>query len=118
MDFHKINTYRLGQLEYFLKNMRDTMDGDASLLDKTAIIWGSAMADGNLHNHRRAPLLFVGHANGALEGGVHFRTPEGTPMANVFLSLMQKIGHEEMTSFGDSDGVFPLASPSTGSTTA
>ncbi len=108
MDFNRINTYRLGQLAYFLEKMRGTMDGDASLLDKTAIVWGSAMADGNLHNHRRAPLVLLGRANGALEGGLHLRAPEGTPMANAFVSLMQKIGHPEMTSFGDSDGVFPL----------
>jgi hypothetical protein len=108
MDFNKINTYRIGQLNYFLKKMRDTKDGDASLLDKTAIVWGSPMADGNLHNHRRAPLLLLGGANGALTGGLHLRAPEGTPMANVFLSLMKKIGHEEMTAFGDSTGEFSL----------
>jgi hypothetical protein len=108
LDFHKINTYRLAQLGYFLKKMRDTRDGDGSLLDQTAIVWGSAMADGNLHNHRRAPLLLFGRANGALEGGLHLRAREGAPMANVFLSLMRKIGHEEMTAFGDSTGAFPL----------
>ncbi|HXV59608.1 MAG TPA: DUF1552 domain-containing protein [Vicinamibacteria bacterium] len=108
LDFNKINTYRLGQLGYLLKKLGDTFDGDGSLLDKTAIVWGSAMADGNLHNHRRAPLLLFGHANGALDGGLHLRAPEGTPMANVFVSLMQKIGHEEMTAFGDSTGAFSL----------
>ncbi|HSF18772.1 MAG TPA: DUF1552 domain-containing protein [Vicinamibacteria bacterium] len=108
LDFNKINTYRLGQLAHFLKKMGDTFDGDGPLLDKTAIVWGSAMADGNLHNHRRAPLLLFGHANGALDGGLHLRAPEGTPMANVFVSLMQKIGHEEMTAFGDSTGAFSL----------
>ena len=108
MDFNRINTYRLGQLAYFLEKMRDTVEGDASLLDKTAIVWGSPMADGNLHNHRRAPLLVLGGANGALEGGLHLRAPDGTPMANAFVSLMRKIGHAEMATFGDSDGVFPL----------
>ncbi len=108
LDFNKINTYRLSQLTYFLSKMRDTVDGEASLLDKTAIVWGSAMGDGNLHNHRRRPLLLFGTANGALEGGLHLRAPEGTPMANVFVSLMQKIGHDEMTAFGDSTGAFPL----------
>lgn len=108
MDFNRINTYRLGQLAYFLEKMRDTVEGDASLLDKTAIVWGSPMADGNLHNHRRAPLLVMGRANGALEGGIHLRAPSGTPMANAFVSLMRKIGHPEMATFGDSDGVFSL----------
>ena len=111
MDFNKINTYRLGQLAYFLEKMRDTVEGDASLLDKTAIVWGSPMADGNLHNHRRTPLLVLGRANGALEGGIHLRTPDGTPMANAFVSLMRKLGHPEMATFGDSDGVFSLDFP-------
>ena len=108
MDFNRINTYRLGQLKYFLGKMRDTIDGEASLLDKTAIIWGSPMADPNLHNHRRAPLLLLGRANGALEGGLHVRAPEGTPMANALLSVMRKIGHEEMKTFGDSNGALSL----------
>ncbi len=108
LDFNKINTYRLSQLNYFLKKMRDTVEGEASLLDKTAIVWGSPMGDPNLHNHRRNPLLLLGRANGALEGGLHLRAQEGTPMANVFVSLMQKIGHEDMKTFGDSTGEFPL----------
>ena len=111
MDFNRINRYRLGQLAYFLEKMRDTVEGDASLLDRTAIVWGSAMADGNLHNHRRAPLLVLGRANGALPGGLHLRAPEGTPMANAFVSLMRKIGHPEMATLGDSNGVFPLDLP-------
>ncbi len=69
------------------------------------------MADPNLHNHRRAPLLLLGHANGALEGGLHLRTPAGTPMANAFVSLMQKIRHADMTTFGDSTGEFSLDLP-------
>jgi hypothetical protein len=109
LEFNLLNTYRLGQMAYFLQKMKDTMDGDASLLDKTAIIWGSPMGDSNLHAHRRCPLLLMGHANGALEGNLHLRAPEGTPMANVFVSLMQRIGHEDMVRFGDSTGAFPLS---------
>ena len=111
LDFNKINTYRLSQLGYFLQKMRDTVEGDSSLLDKTAIVWGSPMADPNLHNHRRAPLLLLGHANGALKGGLHLRAPEGTPMANVFVSLMQKLGHADMKALGDSTGEFALEFP-------
>ncbi len=107
MDFNTINTYRTGQLAYFLKRMQETMDGDASLLDKTAIVWGSPMGDPNLHNHRRCPLLLMGKANGVLEGGLHLRAPKGTPMANVFVSLMQGIGHD-LESFGDSTGTLPV----------
>ena len=111
LDFNLINTYRLGQMAYFLERMKTTMDGDASLLDKTAIIWGSAMGDPNVHNHRKCPLILMGHANGALEGNLHFRAPDGTPMANAFVSLMQRIGHEDFAGFGDSTGEFALTFP-------
>ncbi|MXX71559.1 MAG: hypothetical protein F4Y73_06815 [Gemmatimonadetes bacterium] len=106
-----INTYRLSQLGYFLDKLRSTTEGDRPLLDKTAVIWGSPMADGNLHNHRRAPLLMFGRANGALEGGIHVKAPEGTPMANTFVTLMRNIGHPEMDTFGDSDGALALDFP-------
>lgn len=107
MDFHRINTYRLGSVAYFLEKMKNTPDGDGSLLDKTAIVWGSPMGDPNLHNHTRCPLLLMGHANGALQGNVHIAAPEGTPMANAFVTLMQGIGHD-LESFGDSNGSLPL----------
>ena len=110
-EFNIINTYRLSQMAYFLEKMKSTMEGDASLLDKTAIIWGSPMGDPNLHNHRRCPLLLMGHANGTLEGNLHLRAPTGTPMANVFVSLMQRIGHDDVQQFGDSTGEFPLSFP-------
>jgi hypothetical protein len=111
MDFNTINRHRLAQMTHLLGKLKDTMDGDASLLDKTAIVWGSPMGDPNLHNHRRCPLLLMGKANGALEGNVHLKAPDGTPMANVFVSLMQAIGHDDFKSFGDSTGEFPLTFP-------
>ena len=111
MDYNLINTYRLSQVGYFLERMKNTMEGDASLLDKTAIVWGSPMGDSNLHNHRRCPLLLMGHANGALEGNLHLRAPDGTPMANAFVNLMQGIGHDDMRGFGDSTGEFSLSFP-------
>ncbi len=111
MEFNRINTHRLGQMTYLLEKLKNTVEGSASLLDKTAIVWGSAMGDPNLHNHRRCPLLLMGHANGALEGNLHLRAPEGTPMANVFVSLMQRIGHDDFRRFGDSTGEFSLSFP-------
>ena len=69
------------------------------------------MGDPNLHNHRRCPLILMGGANGALEGNLHLQAPEGTPMSNVFVSLLQKLGHDDVTSFGDSTGEFALSFP-------
>jgi len=111
LEYNQINTYRLSAVRYLLEKLRDTKEAGIPLLDKTAIIWGSAMGDPNLHNHRRCPLLLLGKANGALEGNVHLRAPDGTPMANVFLSLLQSIGHDDLKAFGDSTGVFPLSVP-------
>ncbi|MCS5703627.1 MAG: DUF1552 domain-containing protein [Acidobacteria bacterium] len=111
MDFNKICQYRIGVLPYFLEKMKNTMEGDQSLLEKTAIIWGSPMADANIHNHRRCPLVFLGHANGQLEGNLHVKAEDGAPMANAMLTLMHKLGMEDLESFGDSNGELSLTAP-------
>jgi len=112
MEFNKINKFRLGQLTYFLDKMKQSMDGDASLLDKTLIIWGSPMADPNIHNHRRCPLVLFGHGNGMLKGNLHLKAAADTPMANVMLTLLHGLGLEDLKSFGDSTGEFSLSAPS------
>jgi hypothetical protein len=113
MEFNKICKYRTSQVAYFLDKMKNTMDGDQSLLDKSLIIFGSPMADANIHNHRRCPLVLFGHANGMLKGNMHLKAADATPMANVMLTLMHNLGLEDMTSFGDSTGEFALSMPST-----
>jgi hypothetical protein len=108
MEFNKICKYRTGQLAYLLEKLKTTKDGDQSLLDKSMVIWGSPMADSNLHNHRRCPLAFFGHANGALQGGLHLKAPDGMPMANAMLTALHKLGLDDVKSFGDSTGEFAL----------
>jgi hypothetical protein len=108
LEFNKICKYRTGQLTYLLEKMKTTMDGDKNLLEKSMVIWGSPMADSNLHNHRRCPLAFFGHADGKLQGGLHLKTPDGTPMANPMLSAMHLLGMDDVKSFGDSTGEFSL----------
>lgn len=109
LDFNMINRYHVSMLPYFLNRLKNTRDGDSNLLEKTAIIYGSPMADGNLHNHRRCPLLLLGHGNGQLAGNMHLKAPDGTPMANVMLTLLHKLGLDDMKSFGDSSGEFALS---------
>ena len=113
LDLAAINKHHVGTLTYLFDRLKDTMEGDANLLDKTLILYGSPMSDSNVHNHRRCPLFLVGGANGLLEGGVHIKAKEGTPMANVMLSLMQGLGLDDMTSFGDSVGGFSFSAPQT-----
>ena len=112
LEFNKICKYRVGQLPYFLEKLKDAKEGDASLLDKTLIIWGSPMADPNIHNHRRCPLALLGHADGYLKGNLHLKAADGTPMANVMLTLLRQLGLDDMKSFGDSTGEFSLSMPS------
>jgi len=106
--FATINQYHVSLLPYLFDKLKEAQEGDQNLLDKTAIIYGSPMADGNSHNHRRNPLFLAGRANGVLEGGLHLKAPDGTPMANAFLSLMQGMGLRDMESFGDSTGRLSL----------
>jgi Protein of unknown function (DUF1552). len=109
LDFNLINRYHVSMLPYFLDKLKNTQEGDSNLLEKTAVIYGSPMADGNLHNHRRCPLILLGKGNGALQGNLHLKAPDGTPMANVLLSLMHRLGLDDMQSFGDSTGEFALS---------
>jgi len=108
-EFGQLNRYHIGLLPYFLEKLQTVQDGDASLLDKSLIVYGSPMGDPNIHNHKRCPLIVLGAANGQLAGNVHLRAAAGTPMANVMLTLMQKIGLTDIDQFGDSTGTFSLA---------
>ena len=116
LEFHKINTYNVSLLTYFLEKLQSIPEGDTNLLDQTMIVFGSPMADANIHNHRRCPLIVLGGANGRLEGNLHLRAPDGTPMANVMLSLIHKLGIDDIESFGDSTGDFSLTMPMSAAT--
>ena len=107
-EFAEINTYHVGMIPHLLDRLNRTMDGGDSLLSKTMVIYGSPMADGNVHNHRRCPLILLGGAKGALGGNLHVKAPDGTPMANTMLTLMHRMGHDDMIAFGDSTGEFAV----------
>jgi hypothetical protein len=76
------------------------------------VMWGSPMSDSNLHNHRRCPIFFMGKAGGALDGNVHLKAPDGTPMANVMLSALHSLGRTDLTTFGDATGEFSIRAQS------
>jgi hypothetical protein len=99
----QINKYHVSLLSYFMSKLNNMPDGDGTLLDHTLIVYGSPMGDPNVHNHRRVPLLLMGHARGALKGRLHIRPPDGTPAANVYLTLLHKLG-VDIEFFGDSTG--------------
>jgi len=111
LEFAKINRYHVSMLPYFLEKLQALDEGGTSMLDQTMIIYGSPMADSNLHNHRRAPLIALGGANGALEGNLHLKAPDGTPMANPMLTMLHGLGLDDLDGFGDSTGDFALSMP-------
>jgi hypothetical protein len=111
LEFTKINRYRLGQMAYFLEKMKAVQEPDGNLLDKSLILWGSAMADGNIHSHRRCPLILFGHGNGILPGNMHVKAADETPMANAMLRLLHDLGLDDLKSFGNSNGEMQLTAP-------
>ena len=102
-EFAKLNEFHVQHVAYFLDKMKNTPDGDGNLLDHSMVLYGSPMGDGSVHNHLRVPLLLAGHANGQLEGNLHVRCADGTPMANVLLTMLRKLG-VDMERFSDSTG--------------
>jgi hypothetical protein len=111
LNFNKINKYRVGQLAYLMDKLDKAQLAEGPLMDSTLVLWGSPMSDANLHNHRRCPLVLMGGANGLLEGNLHIRAPEGTPMANAMLTMLHKLGRDDLETFGDSTGELPLTAP-------
>src|SRR5438093_926375 len=108
VDFQTINTYHVGMIPYFLEKLKNTPDGDTTLLENTLVMYGSPMGDSNLHNHKRVPFFLAGHAGGAIKGGLHLKAPDGTPTANIYLTLLHKLGLDDVTVSGDSTGELAL----------
>ena len=100
----KINQHHVGLVTHLLDRLKATPDGDGTLLDHSLILYGSAMSNSNVHNHAPLPVLVAGGAAGRMKGGRHLSYPEGTPMSNLLLTILDKAGvHQEQV--GDSTGV-------------
>ena len=88
----KINHYHISIFADFLEKLRSTPDGDGSLLDHVAIIYGAGMSEGNGHVPENLPILVAGGANGRIGGGRHLKFAKGTPLANFHLSMLDRFG--------------------------
>ena len=94
----RINAYHMQQFAYFLGKLKSTPDGDGTLLDHSQIVYGSGLSDGNRHAHNNLPILLAGKS-----GGRHITYPEETPMNNLHLALLDRMG-VQIDSLGDSNG--------------
>jgi len=99
----KINTYHIQLLAYFAERLNSIPDGDGTLLDHSMIMQGSGLSNSDQHSHIDLPLVVVGGGAGSLKGGRHLRFPKDTPMNNLHLALLQKVG-VPVEKFGDATG--------------
>lgn len=100
----QINRFHLSLFAEFLESLRQTPESDGSLLDHVLYLYGSGMGNPNLHDHTNLPILVAGGAAGRVQGGRHIKYDRATPLANLHLTLLDKVG-VRLDSFADSDGV-------------
>jgi hypothetical protein len=99
----KINEHHVRQFAYLINKLKTTKDGDGTLLDHSMVLYGSSISDGNRHTHVDLPLVLAGSASGRIKGNRHLRVADETPMNNLLLSMLDKVGVPTET-LGDSTG--------------
>jgi hypothetical protein len=99
----KIDTHHVQLLSHFLNKLKDMQDGDGSVLDRSLILYGGGMGNGNLHRHFDLPCLLAGNLGGKFKTGSHYAYPDNTPMTNLLVTILDKAG-VHMDKFGDSTG--------------
>jgi hypothetical protein len=99
----KINQFHVSLFAEFLKKLQSIPEGDGSLLDHSLYLYGSGMGNPNVHDHVNLPILVAGGAAGKMRGGRHMRFEKPTPLANLHLTLLNKVG-VRLDSFADSRG--------------
>ncbi len=99
----KINQFHVSLFAYFVERLKATREGDGSLLNHSLVLYGSGMGNPNVHDHTNLPIIVAGAAAGRMKGGRHIRYSEPTPLANLHLTLLDKVG-VRLDKFADSTG--------------
>ncbi len=102
----KINIYHVEQFAYFLEKLRSIREGEGTVLDHSMVVYGSGISDGDRHNHDDLPILVAGKGGGTLQGGRHLTYPKNTPLNNLYLSMLERVGLPTKN-LGDSTGALP-----------
>jgi hypothetical protein len=100
---HKVNEYHLRQFAYLVEKLANTPEGDGTMLDNTLFLYGTGISDSNTHFHDDLPIAVVGGKAAGIKGGRYVRHPQGTPLANLHVTLLDKLG-VRVEKFGDSTG--------------
>jgi hypothetical protein len=98
-----INAFHARHLAYFLGRLRDVREGEGTLLDHSMVLYGSGISDGDRHDHADLPVLLAGRGGGTIKTGRHLRYPKETPLTNLYLSMLDRMG-SPVDAFGDSTG--------------
>ena len=101
-----INRFHVTQLAYFLQRLKSIPEGDSNLLDNSMILYGSGLSDGNRHNNENLPILLAGRGGGTVDPGRHVAYSHETPLCNLFLSMLDRVG-VDAPYIGDSTGRLP-----------
>lgn len=105
--YQRINRWHAGQLAYVMDKMQAIREGETTLLDNSMILFGSSMSDGNSHDPANLPIMLAGKAGGQITPGKHIASTQGTPLCNLYLSMLDKLGLPQER-FGDSSGKLAL----------
>ena len=107
VKFARVNTHHTALFAKFVERLQGTPDGDGTLLDHSLILYGGGMGDGNLHRHADLPTLSAGKLGGAIKSGYHRNYTLDTPMTNLLLTVLDKVG-VNVEKLGDSTGRLPI----------
>jgi len=100
---HRINEFHVQQFAYLVAKLDALPEGDGSMLDSTLFLYGTGISDSNTHFHDDLPIVLVGGRNAGIKGGRYIRYPKDTPLANLHVSILEKLG-VPVEAFGDSTG--------------
>jgi len=101
----KINQYHVSLFNYFIEKLKSTTENGRPILDNSMVMYGSGIGDGNRHNHHDLPIMLMGKGGG-LKAGQHVQHKRDTPLTNLYVSMLRRIGAPS-AKFGDSDGELP-----------
>ena len=99
----RINTFHVQQFAYFLNRLKSVREGEGTLLDHSMIVYGAGISDGNRHGHENLPTVLAGRANGYFKPGRQIKYAAETPMANLFVAMLNRMG-APVEQMGDSTG--------------
>ncbi len=103
MQIRDINRFHMQQFAYVLNRLKSIPEGDGSVLDNCMLLYGGGLGDGNRHSHEDLPLIMAGRGGGSIQPGRHVRYAPETPMANLLVSMLERVG-APVAHFGDSTG--------------